>query len=179
MKKDEINFRDIDPKEIKAYLDRHIVGQDRAKMILSVAVYNHYKKLDYAKTHKRVKSSMSLEKSNILMLGPSGVGKTALIKALADKIKVPFVICDATEMTEAGYVGRSPESCITRLLQAARGDIASAETGIIFIDEIDKLACINGQANERDVGGEGVQQGLLKLIEGTRTDVGVNEELLA
>ena len=162
----------LSPEKIKGYLDQHIIGQERAKKILSVAVYNHYKMLNYEAKHHSEKDKITIEKSNILMLGPTGVGKTALIKALANILKVPFAISDATTLTENGYVGADPESCIERLLRAADGDIAKAEMGIVYIDEIDKLACKGENMSiTRDVSGEGVQQALLKIIEGTQVDV--------
>lgn len=175
MNKTSVNWKDIDPEMIKEYLDRHIVGQDHAKKILSVAVYNHYKMMGCETEKTWLINPVTPEKSNILMLGPTGVGKTALIKALADVIQVPFVTCDATSMTEAGYVGAEPESCIQRLLMAADGDTTKAETGIVYIDEIDKLAVKDDTSSSRDVGGEGVQQALLKIIEGTCVDVAEKE----
>ena len=170
----KMDWSALNPAKIKAYLDQHIIGQERAKKILSVAVYNHYKMLDYRAKHAKEngKEKIRLEKSNILMVGPTGVGKTALLKALADVLQVPFAITDATTMTESGYVGADPESCIQRLLRAADGDVARAETGIVYIDEIDKLACKGENMSiTRDVSGEGVQQALLKIIEGTRLDL--------
>jgi ATP-dependent Clp protease ATP-binding subunit ClpX len=156
------------PSEIKAYLDRFIIGQDLAKRSLSVAVRNHYKRLSQGSTDL-------IKKSNVLLIGPTGSGKTLLAKKLAEKINVPFAIADATTLTESGYVGDDVESVIHRLVQAAGGDIKRAETGIIYIDEIDK----KGRKSEsssitRDVSGEGVQQALLKLIEGTECRVPQN-----
>ena len=170
--KADSGWDEMSPEKIKAHLDLHIIGQERAKKVLSVAVYNHYKMLDYAAKHANEERSVTVEKSNILMLGPSGVGKTAIIKALAHILNVPFAITDATTMTENGYVGADPESCIQRLLRAADGDVALAEKGIVYIDEIDKLACKGENLSiTRDVSGEGVQQALLKIIEGTHLDL--------
>lgn len=160
------------PSEIKAHLDQYIIGQDYAKRVLSVAVYNHYKMLDVKLNKKAINKDVELEKSNVLLAGPSGSGKTAILKALAKLLKVPFVIADATEYSEAGYVGKDVE-CIARdLISAANGDIRKAERGIVYIDEIDKT----GRKGENlsataDPGHEGTQQALLKLLEGSVIDV--------
>ena len=164
-----------DPKEIREYLDKYIIGQDFAKKVLSVSAYNHYKRID-----SPVVDDVEIEKSNILMLGPSGVGKTLLAKTLSKKLKVPFTIADATTLTEAGYVGEDAESVLERLLQAANGDIALAEKGIVFIDEVDKKArSSESNTSTRDVSGEGVQQALLRLIEGTTTYINIGTNKLS
>ena len=156
------------PTEIKEYLDQYVIGQNEAKKYLSVAVYNHYKRLMQAKTSDDVE----IEKSNIIMVGYTGTGKTLLAKTIAKKLHVPFTIVDATVLTEAGYVGEDIESILTRLLQVADYDVKAAERGIVFIDEIDKIARKGDNPSiTRDVSGEGVQQGLLKLLEGAVVNV--------
>ncbi len=159
------------PKEIKAFLDEYVIGQDRAKKVLSVAVYNHYKRINHNLVDKP-DDGVELEKSNILLVGPTGTGKTLLARTIAKMLNVPFTIVDATVLTEAGYVGEDVESILTRLLQEADYDVAKAERGIVFIDEIDKIARKSDNPSiTRDVSGEGVQQAMLKLLEGNVINV--------
>ena len=169
---DPIDMSEVpSPKEFKEYLDEYVIGQDYAKKALSVAVYNHYKRMSRLDTIN-TDDDVRIEKSNVLLIGPTGSGKTLLAKTLAEKLKVPFAIADATTLTEAGYVGEDVENVLLKLINAADGNIPAAERGIIFIDEIDKI----GRKSEntsitRDVSGEGVQQALLKIIEGTQASV--------
>ncbi|WDF46892.1 ATP-dependent Clp protease ATP-binding subunit ClpX [Chryseobacterium sp. KACC 21268] len=157
------------PREIKAFLDEYVIGQDQAKKQLSIAVYNHYKRILHAKNENR---EVEIEKSNIIMIGETGTGKTLLAKTIAKQLNVPFCIVDATILTEAGYVGEDVESILSRLLMVADYDVEKAEKGIVFIDEIDKIARKSDNPSiTRDVSGEGVQQGLLKLLEGSIVNV--------
>jgi ATP-dependent Clp protease ATP-binding subunit ClpX len=162
IKEDKTPTTNLNPKVLKEYLDQHVIGQEQAKLAMSVAVAQHYKKLN------NPSEDLKLDKTNVMIMGPTGSGKTLIAQSIAEYLDVPFAICDATTLTEAGYVGDDVESIVTRLLTNANGDVKLAERGIIFIDEIDKITKKSQNVSiTRDVSGEGVQQGLLKIIEGT------------
>ncbi|MBR2163700.1 MAG: ATP-dependent Clp protease ATP-binding subunit ClpX, partial [Campylobacter sp.] len=164
-----MDYKDITPKILKGVLDDYVIGQERAKKVFSVGVYNHYKRI--FKQHS-IEDDTEISKSNILLIGPTGSGKTLMAQTLARFLDVPIAICDATSLTEAGYVGEDVENILTKLLNAAGGDVARAQQGIVFVDEIDKIARMGeNRSITRDVSGEGVQQALLKIIEGSVVNI--------